>query len=39
MTYKFLKEKEQALCTEVDALIKQANACDAEEDAACCFQR
>ena len=34
MTYKFLKEKEQALCTEVDALIRQANACDAEEDAA-----
>ena len=34
MTYTFLKAREQALCTEVDALIKQANACDAEEDAA-----
>ncbi len=34
MTYKFLKEKEQVLGQEVDALLKQANACDAEEDAA-----
>jgi transposase len=34
MSYKFLKEKEQALGKDVDALIKQAHACDAEEDAA-----
>lgn len=34
MSYKFLKEKEQALGEEIEALIKQANACDAEEDAA-----
>ena len=33
MTYKFLQEKEQALCVEVEALVKQANVCDAEEDA------
>ncbi len=34
MSYKFLKEKEEVLCLEVEALIKQANACDTEEDAA-----
>ena len=34
MTYKSLKEKEQTLCAEVEALVQQANACDAEEDAA-----
>ena len=34
MTYKHLQEKEQALCVEVEALVKQANTCDAEEDAA-----
>ena len=34
MTYKSLKEKEQTLCAEVEALVQQANTCDAEEDAA-----
>ena len=34
MTYKSLKEKEQTLCVEVEALVQQANACDAEEHAA-----
>jgi transposase len=34
MSYKHLKEKERALGDEIDALIKQANTCDAEEDAA-----
>ena len=33
MTYKSLKEKEQTLCAEVEALVQQANTCDAEEDA------
>lgn len=34
MTYRSLKEKEQALGREIDALINQAAACDAEEDVA-----
>ncbi|MFT7184836.1 MAG: transposase [Pseudohongiellaceae bacterium] len=34
ISYKMLKEKETVLCLEVEALIKQANACDAEEDEA-----
>ena len=34
MTYKSLKEKEQTLCAEIEALVQQANTCDAEEDAA-----
>jgi len=34
MSYKFMKEKEQVLCEDIEALLKQANACDAEEDAA-----
>lgn len=33
MSYHYLKEKEQVLVQEIEALIKQANACDAEEDA------
>lgn len=33
MSYKFLKEKEQTLGEEIDGLMKQANNCDAEEDA------
>ena len=33
-TYKFLQEKEQALCVEVEALLQQAKACDTEEDTA-----
>lgn len=32
MSYARLKEKEQALCAEIDALIEQANRCDREED-------
>jgi len=32
MSYKRLKEKEQALSKEIEALIKQASVCDAEED-------
>ena len=34
MSYGRLKEKEQALCAEIDALIEQANRCDSEEDQA-----
>jgi transposase len=34
MSYGHLKEKEQALCTEIDALIEQAQRCDSEEDQA-----
>jgi transposase len=34
MSYKYLKEKEQALTQEIDALIGQATACDQEENAA-----
>ena len=34
MTYQSLKEKEQVLVREIDALINQAAVCDAEEDAA-----
>lgn len=34
MSYARLKEKEQALCAEIDALIEQANRCDQEEDQA-----
>lgn len=34
MSYERLKEKEQALCAEIDALIEQANRCDQEEDKA-----
>jgi len=32
MSYGHLKEKEQALSAEIDALIKTANRCDREED-------
>ena len=32
--YKFLKEKEQAICVEVEALLQHAKACDAEDNAA-----
>ncbi len=32
MSYKNLKEKEQALTAEIDALIKKATHCDEEED-------
>lgn len=32
MSYGRLKEKEQALCAEIKALIEQANRCDQEED-------
>lgn len=34
MSYGRLKEKEQALCAEIEALIEQANRCDSEEDRA-----
>jgi transposase len=34
MSYQRLKEKEQALCAEIDALIEQASRCDQEEDQA-----
>lgn len=34
MSYARLKEKEQALCAELDALIEQASRCDQEEDQA-----
>lgn len=34
MSYGRLKEKEQALCAEIDALIEQASRCDKEEDQA-----
>lgn len=34
MSYKRLKEKEQALTTEIDALIEKASHCDEEEDKA-----
>ena len=34
MNYKFLKEKEQAICVEVEALLQHAKACDAEDNAA-----
>ena len=34
MSYGRLKEKEQALCAEIDALIEQAKRCDLEEDRA-----
>lgn len=34
MSYGRLKEKEQTLCTEIDALIEQAQRCDLEEDRA-----
>jgi transposase len=34
MSYQHLKEKEQTLCTEIEGLIEQANACDSEEDEA-----
>jgi len=34
MSYGRLKEKEQVLCTEIDALIEQAKRCDLEEDRA-----
>lgn len=34
MSYARLKEKEQALCAEIDALIEQASRCDQEEDQA-----
>ena len=34
MNYKFLKEKEQAICVEVEALLQHAKACDAEHNAA-----
>ena len=34
MSYGRLKEKEQALCAEIEALIEQANRCDREEDQA-----
>lgn len=33
MSYGRLKEKEQELCEEIEALLRQANACDNEEDA------
>ena len=34
MSYGRLKEKEQALCAEIEALIEQASRCDQEEDQA-----
>ncbi|MFI3185846.1 MAG: transposase [Methylococcaceae bacterium] len=34
MSYDRLKEKEQALCAEINALIEQANRCDLEENQA-----
>jgi len=34
MSYARLKEKEQALCTEIEALIEQASRCDQQEDQA-----
>lgn len=34
MSYARLKEKEHALCAEIDALIEQASRCDREEDQA-----
>lgn len=34
MSYERLKEKEQALCAEIEALIEQASRCDQEEDQA-----
>ena len=34
MNYKFLKEKEQAICVEVEALQQHSKACDAEDNAA-----
>ncbi|MGR9046823.1 MAG: IS1182 family transposase [Gammaproteobacteria bacterium] len=34
MSYVHLKEKEQALCAEIEALIEQASRCDQEEDQA-----
>jgi len=34
MSYERLKEKEQALCAEIDALIEKASRCDLEEDQA-----
>lgn len=32
MSYKYLKEKEQKLCDEIETLVEQANASDNEED-------
>jgi len=32
MSYKYLLENEQQLCTEIDKLIEQGNACDTEEN-------
>ena len=34
ISYGRLKEQEQALCAEIDALIEQASRCDQEEDQA-----
>lgn len=34
MNYKHLKEKEEVLCKEIEALIAKANSCDNEEDIA-----
>jgi transposase len=33
MSYKVLKEREQSLCEEIEALLRQADTCDEEEDA------
>ena len=34
MSYKVLKEREQSLCEEIETLLRQADTCDEEEDAA-----
>jgi len=34
MSYRHLKEKEQALCAEIADLIEKANRCDQDEDKA-----